>query len=114
LRDPRFGVGYRLNSATEKLVSISAVLSRRKGKQKFASKNYGPGGTMNAAMDLTQLLGDLKSYCEQQAVIAEEHADQIDKVILDEAKSEQQSRNQDRIKSLREIARMFRTIIEDV
>ena len=69
---------------------------------------------MNAAMDLTQLLGDLKSYCEQQAVVAEEHADQIDKMILDAAKSEEQSRNQDRIKSLREIARMFRTIIEDV
>ena len=69
---------------------------------------------MSAAMDLTQLLGDLKCYCEQQAVIAEEHADRIDKIILDAAKSEEQSRNQDRIKSLREIARMFRTIIEDV
>jgi hypothetical protein len=33
--------------------------------------------------------------------------------LLSGPKSEEQSRNQDRIKSLREIARIFRTIIED-
>lgn len=68
---------------------------------------------MSAAIELSNLLGDLKPYCEQQALVAEEHADQLDKALLSEAKPEEQSRNQDRIKSLREIARIFRNIIED-
>ena len=69
---------------------------------------------MNAAIELSDLMGDLKPYCEQQALIAEEHADQLDKLMLSGPKPEEQSRNQDRIKSLREIARMFRTVIEDL
>jgi hypothetical protein len=69
---------------------------------------------MSAALDLSNLMGELRPYCEQQAVVAEEQADRLDKLLLNEAQSDEQSRNQDRIKSLREIARIFRTIIEDV
>lgn len=68
---------------------------------------------MSAAMELSNLMDHLKPYCEQQALIAEEHADRLDKLLLSEPKSDEQSRNQDRIKSLREIARIFRTVIED-
>jgi hypothetical protein len=68
---------------------------------------------MSATIDLSNLMEHLKPYCEQQALVAEEHADRLDKLLLSGPKSEEQSRNQDRIKSLREIARIFRTIIED-
>jgi hypothetical protein len=63
---------------------------------------------------LPNALEDLKRCCEQQALTAEEQADQLYKLTLDQAENEEQSRNQERIKSLREIARALRTIIEDV
>jgi RNase P subunit RPR2 len=63
---------------------------------------------------LTDALEDLKRCCEQQALTAEEQADRLYKLTLDQAENEEQSRNRERIKSLREIARALRTIIEDV
>jgi len=54
---------------------------------------------MSAAIDLSNLMDHLKPYCEQQALVAEEHADRLDKLLLSAPKSEEQSRNQDRIKS---------------
>ena len=69
---------------------------------------------MSAIVKLSDVIANLKPYCEQQALIAEEHADTLDKLLLNNASPEEQSRTQDRIKSLREIARIYRTVIEDL
>jgi hypothetical protein len=64
--------------------------------------------------NLDSTLRELKEYCARQALAAEEQADRLEQLMLDDPEADKERSQESRIKRLREIAGMFRTVVEDV